>query len=43
MEHQEIIKILQAKAEKSFYWIGDNRIDVKRLLDDYYELENDSH
>lgn len=39
MNHEHVIKILRAKALRDEYrnW---TRIDVKRVLDDYYSLTN---
>jgi hypothetical protein len=38
MEHNDVIKILRAKAIRDEYVINNNRIDNKRVLDDYYLL-----
>ena len=37
MEHEVVIKILKAKALRDEYRVW-TRIDVKRVLDDFYSL-----
>ena len=38
MQHNEVIKFLQERAAREWYTLANNRIDNKRLLDDYYSL-----
>lgn len=38
MTHEQAIKILKEKAEKNIYDIPENKIDVRRVLNDYYSL-----
>ena len=38
MEHNDVIRILKDKADRSEYSIWENRIDNKRILEDYYSL-----
>lgn len=41
MDHKEIIKILQERAERWQYLYWSQRIDNKKVLEDYYNLEKE--